>query len=157
MHNLKTKYPLVLSLFVLIISVLTVSIKLGEKNIVSTGRISAGEDKAQLNIQFSQPDLVSINFSSPKEVIAADIVLASDSGNSEILPSTLVGMSGYMTTGGEIQSNGSRFSFSAVNPESRLKNGILATFRIRGSARINFVPGETKIYGKNMEQIPVNF
>ena len=157
MSNLKTKFPLFLGLTVLVVSILTASIRLGEKTRISTGRISASQNQANLSLKFSSPDNISIIFSATTQVRGADIVLLFNREKIEILPSTLTGMSGYISTGGEVADN-NKFLFSTVNTGSSVKSGILATFRFKGEASgFDFDNGKTKVYGDDLTILQTNF
>jgi len=162
MNKNKRNFPLYLGIFAFIISILAVSIKFGQKNMIATGRLLANQDEAIISLKFTSPDIISVNFVSTKEISGSDLVLTYDKNEIEILPSSLSGISGYITTGGSIDKNKGLFSFSAVNSDNPIKSGIFATFRIKGtggqeldegSFKVDFVVGESKVYGQNLESI----
>src|SRR3989344_3913172 len=113
MNKIITRLPLYLGLIVFIITILTVSIKQGERNTISSGRIKASLDEATVSLQFSLPNIISLSFVSSEEISAADLILIYNKNEIEILPSTLAGMSGFITTGGEVDSQRGVFTFSA--------------------------------------------
>src|SRR3989338_1813016 len=165
MNKLITRFPLYLGIFVFIITILTVSIKLGESNTILSDRIKASLDEATVSLQFSLPNIISLSFVSSKEISAADLILTYNKREIVILPSTLMGMSGFITTGGQVDSQRGVFTFSAVGEEP-IKTGILATFRVRNissnnsskieNVKVDFSKTETKVYDRNMVIIPTH-
>lgn len=166
MNNLKTKFPLYIGMVVFVVSLLVASIKIGERTMMQTGSIRATGDIANFSLKFTSPDKITVYFTSTKEITGADFVILYNSSEIEIITSTLNGMSGYMTTGGERDLTAGKFIFSAVNTQNPLKNGFLATFNVKKAGRfennsrqinINFDANESKVYGINLEVIPSNF
>ena len=154
------KFPLYLGIFVFIITVISVSIKLGDRNILLSKRLFANQDEAKFKLDYSNPDIISITFNSTKEISGADLGLSFDKNNLEVLPSTLSGSSGYITTGGDLDTARGHFSFSAVNSDNLIKNGILATFKIKklkDLPKINFVQSESHIFDLNSKEIKTAF
>ena len=154
---MNTRFPIYLALSVFVISILTVSIKLSERTMLLTGKISARQEESRLILQFSPPDIVSITFNSTRELAGADITLAYDKKQTYILPSTLSGASGYITTGGDLNPERNVFTFSAVS-EVPLKSGIIASFRVSGKATgIDFVRSESRVFSTDMKPMEAEF
>jgi len=151
MKKVITKLPLYIGLTVLIITVIAGAIKIGEGNSIVRPRTKAFQKEVQLEFDFSLPNIIFINFISDTDILGADISLKYISKKIDILPSTLQGMSGYITSGGEINTVKGTFDFSAVT-ENPVKTGIFALVRVSDlSGKNRIEPEELKI-GINMEK-----
>lgn len=155
MERIKTKLPLYLGVFILIISVLTVSVKVGEKTIMQTGLIKASEARGEIKLSLTNPNIISLNLFSSNEVGGGDFVLTYNPDDLEILPSTLSGQGGYVTTGGEVDNQNGIFSFSLLNSENPVKTGILATFqvKIKSKVKIDFDAQLSRLVSANSEKM----
>ncbi|OGG02938.1 hypothetical protein A2W14_01990 [Candidatus Gottesmanbacteria bacterium RBG_16_37_8] len=166
MNKFITKFPLYLGLVVFILAVLVSAIKIGERGILVNNRLSARSDEAHLNLGFSLPNIISISLVSTKEISGADISLTYDSQKIEVLPSTLQGMTGFVTTGGSLDNKRGVFTFSAVT-DTPSKTGIIATFRVRNllseesaltdNLKIDFVSTGTKVYDVDLIPVTASF
>ena len=165
MNKVLIKIPIYLGLAVFVISILAASIKIGERSFVFNGRLKADQNEAVLSLEFSSPNIISIAVVSEQEVSGADLAVKYNSDNMEILPSTLSGRSGFITSGGDLDEENGEYFFSAVNNGSLNKSGIIASFRISGNSdsenqnlgniNIQFDSGKTRIYSEQLEIIPV--
>ena len=160
------RFPLYLGIAVLIISLLAAAIKIGERNSFQDSRISARQGEARLSLNFSLPNIVVVNLISTSEIKGADISLTYNNNELEVLPSTLQGMSGFITTGGEVDQESGVFTFSAVT-DKPIKTGILAFFRVRNKiadyegdidkVKVDYSKTETRIFGVDMGNLPLTF
>ena len=166
MKNIKTSFPLYLGLIVFVFSLLAVSIKIGEKTTVQTGRLKASQPEANFSINFSQPNIVSLYFVSTKEVQGGDFVIKFNNREIELLPSTLTGQSGFITNGGDLDLEKGLFSFSAANIESPLKSGIIASFNIKGNSseidlskilKIEFDAQQSRVIDQDTQPLNTSF
>lgn len=166
MNKIIIRFPLYLGIVVLIISVLAATIKIGERNILLNNRIAARGAEVNLTLNFSLPNIIVVNFISKTEVKGADISMSYNNKEIEILPSTLQGMSGFITTGGEVDQERGVFTFSAVT-DKPIKTGILAFFRVRNKiadyegdidkVKVDYSKTETRIFGVDMGNLPLTF
>lgn len=162
-----TRLPLYLGILIVLISVFTTTLKLGEKALYLSGIIKAQQNLVKLSLNYSAPDIITLAVNGDKIISGGDFTLSYNNDEIEILPSSLNGLSGYITTGGELESGSGRYSFSAVNTDEPIATGILASFRItdkqtdkfdiNSRIKLNFVSGSTNIYGENLDLVPAEY
>lgn len=125
-----SRLPLYLGLSVLVFTILVSSVKIGQKVNLTRQDSLASVSAADLSLQFTTPDKVSVLINSPIDVAGIDIALKYDKDKFTILPSTLSSGDQFMTTGGKLDKEKGTFSFSAI-AKSGIKNTIVATFSVR--------------------------
>lgn len=144
----------------LIFTILVSSVKIGQKVNLTRQDSLASVSAADLSLQFTTPDKVSVLINSPIDVAGIDITLKYDKDKFTILPSTLSSGDQFMTTGGKLDKEKGTFSFSAI-AKSGIKNTIVAAFSVRSltpkintSGSLIYVtgPGKTSVLEKKNRQ-----
>ena len=144
-----TKIPLYFGLFVLVGSVLTSAIAVSERKTLTYLRTKAAANEAQLALNFSPPNLVSVYLTGIAQISGIDVTIKFDKTKIVILPSSLTAGTNFITSGGIVDEEGSIFSFSAL-PNKSVNNGVVASFTLQpvgGKNRetsLQFVPESAK-------------
>lgn len=162
-----TRLPLYLGIIIVLIAIFTTTLKLGEKALYSSGIIKAQQNTVKISLNYSPPDIITLAVNGDKIISGGDFTLSYNNIDVDILPSSLTGLSGYITTGGELISDKGKYSFSTVNSDKPISTGILASFRITDKntsddkkisrIKISFDASKSRIYGENLEVLQVNF
>ena len=157
-----TRLPIYLGFLLFTLSVLAVSIKLASTSLNTGGVSKAAQDKTQISLNFAEPDIINLSIVGKNKISGGDFSVIYDPVHVEILSSTLKGLSGYVTSGGETRTSSGIFSFSLVSPENPLSEGILATFRIskkqdKGNTKISLDVNQSKIYTEDLKTIDAEF
>jgi hypothetical protein len=147
-HNERMKVfsriPMYAGFSVFAISVILSAVKVSENRSVTNLSSSAAVAQVMLSLSYSKPNLVSVLLTSTQDVAGLDVGVSFDSNILTILPTSLTGGPGVVTTGGVLNEEGGTFSFSALPQGSAFASGIVATFTIApkdgksGSTTISF-------------------
>ena len=125
-----SRLPFYLGLSVLVLTILVSSVKIGQKVNLTRQNSLATAAAADLSLQFTTPDKVSVLINSPVDVAGIDIEVKFDKDKFTILPSSLSSGDQFMTSGRKLDKDSGTFSFSAIS-KSGAKNTIAASFIIR--------------------------
>src|SRR3990167_7789058 len=109
-----SRLPLYLGMSFFVLTLLFSALKISQKNSLTGSESRANQNLPELILTFLKPDTVSLNLISQTEMRALDIVLKYEP---EILEIT--------------DSSSGIYSFSAISPESDIKSGTIALWKIR--------------------------
>lgn len=123
------KLPLYLGLAVLVVAVLISAIKIGNQQAFTSQRTRASVAGGSLILKYTSPDLVSVLLTSDKSVSGVDVTLKFNN-EVTVLPSSLSGGADFVTSGGDVDSQGYIFTFSAVAKKPAVTAGVVASFTV---------------------------
>ena len=123
------KSPLYLGLATMVIAILVSTVKLSQDRSVTNSVTQANQGISSLSLQFASPDTISLILDSPVDIGGIDITVTYNTGGVYILPSTL-NSNIFQTSGGQLDQNTGRYSFTLFATQLPVKTGIIASFQV---------------------------
>jgi hypothetical protein len=125
-----SRIPMYTGLSVFVLAVVLSAVKVSENRSVTNLTSRASATQAVLTLNYTKPNIVSVLLTSNRDVAGLDVGLTFDPTRMTILPTTLTGGPGVVTTGGLLNEKEGTFAFSALPQGSSFTAGIVATFTI---------------------------
>lgn len=132
-----TRVPFYLGLVVLVGSILTSAVTLGQRRNLTYQRSKAAAGEANLSLSFSPPNLVSVYVTGESEIAGVDVAIKYNSQEVSLLPSSLTAGPGFITSGAIINEGNDIFSFSALPNKTGITAAVVATFnaQVKGNSK----------------------
>jgi len=126
-----SRLPLYLGMSFFVLTLLFSALKISQKNSLTGSESRANQNLPELILTFLKPDTVSLNLISQTEMRALDIVLKYEPEILEIIPQSLEAGQSFVISLEKTDSSSGIYSFSAISPESDIKSGTIALWKIR--------------------------